>query len=230
VFGTVFASASFVPKTGGENSMKSASRAATDDRRKLLKQRQLERVKNSGLAHIVERNIEAIDQYRREAEEARSFRDRLADLVTRFSGSIPFIYFHMAWFGIWVLLNLEIGGFPAFDPFPFGLLTTIVSLEAIFLSTFVLVSQNRQAAIAERRAELDLQFDLLAEYEVTRILKLIDAMAKKMNLGEPDQAEIKELKKDVKPEAVLQELDAKVDENNHRPKKPKKSKRRKAST
>jgi uncharacterized membrane protein len=210
--------------------MRSARQVTTDERRKLLKQRQLDRVKSSALARIVERNIEAIDEYRREAEESRSFRDRVADTVTRFSGSIPFIYFHVAWFGVWVLLNLEIGGFPAFDPFPFGLLTTIVSLEAIFLSTFVLVSQNRQAAIAERRAELDLQFDLLAEYEVTRILKLVDAMAKKMDLDAPDKEDIKELKKDVKPEVVLQELDNKVEENNHREKKAKKTKRRKANT
>ncbi len=210
--------------------MRTIQRTTATDRRKLLKQRQLDRVKNSALAHIVERNIEAIDEYRCEAEDARTFRDRIADEVTRFAGSIPFIYFHVIWFGIWVLANLEIGGFPAFDPFPFGLLTTIVSLEAIFLSTFVLVSQNRQAAIAERRTELDLQFDLLAEYEVTRILTLVDAIAKKLNVEEADKEEIKELKKDVKPEAVLQELDAKVEENNHRPKKPKKTKRRKAST
>jgi uncharacterized membrane protein len=197
---------------------------STDNRRKLLKERQLERTKNPALANIVERNIDAIDEYRREAEESRTFRDRIADGVTQFAGSIPFIYFHVLWFGIWVLANLGIGGFPAFDPFPFGLLTTIVSLEAIFLSTFVLVSQNRQAAIAERRAELDLQFDLLAEYEVTRILTLIDAMAKKMNLEEADKEEIKELKKDVKPEAVLQELDNKVEEHNHRLKKTNKTK------
>jgi uncharacterized membrane protein len=210
--------------------MRTIQRTTAADRRKLLKQRQLDRVKNSALAHIVERNIEAIDEYRREAEEARSFRDRVADGVTRFAGSIPFIYFHVIWFGIWVLANLEIGGFPAFDPFPFGLLTTIVSLEAIFLSTFVLVSQNRQAAISERRAELDLQFDLLAEYEVTRILTLVDAIAKKLNVEEADKEEIKELKKDVKPEAVLQELENKVEEHNHRPKKPTKAKQRKANT
>jgi uncharacterized membrane protein len=210
--------------------MRTIQRTTPANGRKLLKQRQLDRVKNSALAHIVERNIDAIDEYRREAESARTFRDRIADGVTRFAGSIPFIYFHVVWFGIWVLANLEIGGFPAFDPFPFGLLTTIVSLEAIFLSTFVLVSQNRQAEISERRAELDLQFDLLAEYEVTRILKLIDAMAKKMNLDECDKEEIRELKKDVKPEAVLQELEAKVEENNHRPKKPAKAKRRKTNT
>jgi uncharacterized membrane protein len=208
--------------------MRSTPRTATSERLKLLKQRQLERTKNPALAEVVERNIDAIEEYRREAEEARTIRDRIADLVTRFAGSIPFIYFHVLWFGIWVLVNLEIGGFPAFDPFPFGLLTTIVSLEAIFLSTFVLVSQNRQAAIAERRAELDLQINLLAEYEVTRNLTLLDAMAKKMNLDECDKEEIQELKKDVKPKEVLKELENKVEENNHRPKKAKKKNARRA--
>lgn len=208
--------------------MKSTPRTAASERLKLLKQRQLERTKNPALAEVVERNIDAIEEYRREAEEARTVRDRIADLVTRFAGSIPFIYFHVLWFGIWVLMNLEIGGFPAFDPFPFGLLTTIVSLEAIFLSTFVLVSQNRQAAIAERRAELDLQINLLAEYEVTRNLTLLDAMAKKMNLDECDKEEIQELKKDVKPKEVLKELENKVEENNHRPKKAKKKNAKRA--
>jgi uncharacterized membrane protein len=203
--------------------MRSARRVTTDERRKLLKRRQLERCENPSLANVVERNIEAIDEYRREAEEARTVRDHIADVVTQFAGSIPFIYFHVLWFGVWILANLQIGGFPAFDPFPFGLLTTIVSLEAIFLSTFVLVSQNRQAAIGERRAELDLQINLLAEYEVTRILTLIDAMAKKMNLDECNKEEIQELKKDVKPEAVLKELENKVEEHNHQPKKSKKN-------
>jgi uncharacterized membrane protein len=210
--------------------MKSNRHVTTDDRRRLLKQRQLDRCDNPALAHIVERNIDAIDEYRREAEEAKNVQDRVADMVTRFSGSVPFIYFHVILFGLWVLANLGIGGFPAFDPFPFGLLTTIVSLEAIFLSTFVLVSQNRQAAIAERRAELDLQINLLAEYEVTRILTLIDAMARKMNLHECDKAEIKELKKDVKPEAVLKELESKVAEENHRARKQQKKTRRRSAT
>jgi uncharacterized membrane protein len=209
--------------------MRITQQTTAADRRKLLKQRQLERTKNPALAQIVERNIDAIEEYRREAEEARTVRDRIADVVTGFAGSIPFIYFHVLWFGVWILANLEIGGFPAFDPFPFGLLTTIVSLEAIFLSTFVLVSQNRQAAIAERRVELDLQINLLAEYEITRILTLVDAMAKKMNLEECDKEEIQELKKDVKPEAVLKELENKVEEHNHRPKQAKKERQTRQS-
>jgi uncharacterized membrane protein len=195
------------------------------ERRKLLRDRQLQRTRNPALAKVVERNIDAIEEYRQEAEEARTVQDRIADFVTTLSGSIPFIYLHAVWFSVWILANLGIGGFPAFDPYPFGMLTTIVSLEAIFLSTFVLVSQNRQAVVAERRAELDLQINLLAEYEVTRILKILDAMAKKMDLKVADDSEIKELEKDVKPKTLLNELEARVESNN-RHKKNKRPKRK----
>jgi uncharacterized membrane protein len=197
----------------------------TGDRRKLLIERHVERSGNPELADVVERNIEAIEEHRQQAEEARTFQERFADFITRFAGSVPFVYFHILWFAIWVLVNLGIG-WQAFDPYPFGLLTTIVSLEAIFLSTFVLVSQNRQAEIAERRAELDLQIDLLAEYEVTRILTMIDSIAKRLNIEKLDGEELEDLEKDVKPEAVLEELDSKADQKNGRQKHNKRRPRR----
>jgi uncharacterized membrane protein len=171
--------------------------------------RQLERCNNRSLAKVVERNIETMDRHRREADEARGFQDHLADWITHFSGSMAFVYFHVVWFSAWVLLNSQIGGLPAFDPFPYGLLTTIVSLEAIFLSTFVLVSQNRQAQVAEQRAELDLQINLLSEYETTRVLTLVNAIAKKLDADVCDEEELEELEEDVKPKEVLQELEAK---------------------
>jgi uncharacterized membrane protein len=87
------------------------------------------------------------------------------------------------------------------------MLTTIVSLEAIFLSTFVLLSQNRQALVAERRSELDLQINLLSEYEVTRILMLTDAIAKKLGIRLCDPSELKDLENDVDPETLLKELE-----------------------
>jgi uncharacterized membrane protein len=99
-------------------------------------------------------------------------------------------------------------GFEPFDPFPFGLLTTAVSLEAIFLSTFVLISQNRQAQLADRRAELDLQVNLLADYEMTRVLMLVDGIAKKIGCDDCNDEELAELKEDVKPEELLSELEA----------------------
>jgi len=81
------------------------------------------------------------------------------------------------------------------------------SVEAIFLSTFVLISQNRMAAQAEKRAELDLQVSLLAEHEITRLIILVTAMAKKMGIEEANAAEIEELSKDVHPEEVLNTMD-----------------------
>jgi uncharacterized membrane protein len=171
------------------------------------------------LTKVIESNIDAIEEHRRQAEETRSFQDKFADVVTRFAGSVPFVYFHVLWFAAWIAANVGILPIKAFDPYPFGMLTTIVSLEAIFLSTFVLVSQNRQAAIGERRAELDLQINLLAEHEVTRMLTLLDAIAKRLAINELPQEELKELEKDVKPEAVLQELDSKAEQNNNKSKK-----------
>jgi uncharacterized membrane protein len=90
--------------------------------------------------------------------------DRIADGATAFSGSMAFVYLHTAWFAVWLLLNLGVFGSAAvFDPFPFGLLTLIVSLEAIFLSTFVLISQNRQALRADVRSELDYETNVRSE-------------------------------------------------------------------
>ncbi len=90
--------------------------------------------------------------------------DRVADKVTDFAGSLRFVYLHSVWFGVWVLVNIGLlGAALKFDPFPFGLLTMIVSLEAIFLSTFVMVSQNRQSARADLRAKLDFETNLRAE-------------------------------------------------------------------
>ena len=97
-------------------------------------------------------------------ESLKRAQDRVADGITTFAGSLNFVYIHTIWFSIWILLNVgAIGAALVFDKFPFGLLTMIVSLEAIFLSTFVMVSQNRQAARADVRAELDFETNLRSE-------------------------------------------------------------------
>src|SRR5205814_4124562 len=89
---------------------------------------------------------------------------RTADRITSFAGSLNFVYIHSIWFGVWILFNIGLfGGALTFDEYPFGLLTMIVSLEAIFLSTFVMVSQNRQAARADIRSELDFETNLRSE-------------------------------------------------------------------
>ena len=95
--------------------------------------------------------------------EVRKAQDELTDAVTAFAGSLSFVYIHVGWFAFWVLLNVGALGFAAFDAYPFGLLTLIVSLEAIFLSTFVMISQNRQAARADVRSQLDFETNLRSE-------------------------------------------------------------------
>jgi len=97
-------------------------------------------------------------------ELLRGAEDRSADRITAFAGSLPFVYIHSVWFGIWIALNVGLLGRAAtFDPFPFGLLTMIVSLEAIFLATFVMVSQNRQAERSDLRAQVDFETNLRSE-------------------------------------------------------------------
>jgi uncharacterized membrane protein len=97
-------------------------------------------------------------------ESLRRTQDRAADAVTSFAGSLNFVYLHSVWFGVWILVNIGLIGVALeFDRFPFGLLTMIVSLEAIFLSTFVMVSQNRQAMRTEVRNQLDFEANLRSE-------------------------------------------------------------------
>ncbi len=102
----------------------------------------------------------------------RTDQDRVADAITRFAGSMSFVYLHVGWFAVWIVLNAGlVGSALVFDDFPFGLLTMIVSLEAIFLSTFVMISQNREATRAEVRANLDFETNLTAEVLVRAIAK-----------------------------------------------------------
>jgi uncharacterized membrane protein len=162
---------------------------------------------NVHLAKIIEQNIHTIINSRQAAANQRTFEERLADKITAFSGRMYFVYFHIVWFGIWVAINLGFFGIKPFDPFPYGLLTMVVSLEAIFLATFVLISQNRLSAEADRRADLDLQIGLLAEYELTRVLKMLDAIQDQMGIENDTDQELHDLERNVHPEDVLEEID-----------------------
>jgi uncharacterized membrane protein len=155
---------------------------------------------------IVQRNIRDVIQARKKIERRESSSERIARKIAELAGNMGFAYFHCVWFGIWIAINLWKGE-GAFDPFPFVLLTTVVSLEAIFLSLMVLVSQNREAKLEEQRADLDLQIDLLAEYEVTRLLCLVSAIAKKLGIDETDDDDMKELLTAVRPRDLLKELE-----------------------
>jgi uncharacterized membrane protein len=154
----------------------------------------------------IERYIRTIN-LRLKAARERTVQDRIADRVTAFSGRMLFVYVHIAWFAIWLLLNTGRLGIRPFDPFPYGLLTMIVSLEAIFLSTFVLISQNRMSEQAEHRADLDLHIDLLAEYELTRVLQMLDTIQGKLGIENDQDLELAELESETKPEEVLAEIE-----------------------
>jgi uncharacterized membrane protein len=161
-----------------------------------------------GLAQVVERNIQALLLHRREQEGNRKRQERIADAITRFTGSMRFVYIHLVLFGGWIAVNLGwIPGIPRFDP-SFVVLAMVASVEAIFLSTFVLISQNRMSALAEQRAELDLQISLLAEHEVTRLITLVTAMAQQMGVEAARDPELAELSQDVAPEKVMEKMEA----------------------
>jgi len=147
-------------------------------------------------------------QRRRAEEEATgTFEERLAAGITRFTGSMRFVYVHLVIFGVWILANLDlIPGIPLFDP-SFGILAMVASVEAIFLSTFVLISQNRMAAAADKRDDLDLQINLLSEHEITKLVGLVSAIADKLGVETEADHELPELKQDVAPEAVLDKIE-----------------------
>ncbi len=162
---------------------------------------------NPSLSRVLEQNIRTIAYLRLQASRARGLQERLADAITAFSGRMVFVYVHIVWFGLWILLNTGRFGLPTFDPFPYGLLTMTVSLEAIFLSTFVLISQNRFSEESEGRANLSLQIGLLTEHEVTRVLQMLDAIQDKLGIDNDEDSELADLEVQTKPEDVLAEIE-----------------------
>ena len=159
------------------------------------------------LNSTLERNIEALRQRRRQDAQAASFQQKLAGAITGFTGSMTFVYLHLAAFGFWIVANL--GWVPFLRPWDpsFVVLAMIASVEAIFLSTFVLISQNHMAAAADKRADLDLQINLLTEHEVTKLVDMVSELSKHFGLGHVAGQEVEELKRNVAPEAVLDAID-----------------------
>jgi uncharacterized membrane protein len=164
--------------------------------------------KPQALNSALMRNIRALQARREEEEKAASLQHRVADTVTAFSGSMPFVYIHLAILAAWIAINLGlVRGAPVFDR-SFVILATAASVEAIFLSTFVLISQNRAAEAANRRADLDLQINLLAEHEITRLISLTSEIAMRLGIAEAAASDLDEFEHDVAPEAVLDSLEA----------------------
>lgn len=159
---------------------------------------------------LVSRNVSTIKELEAATEKSKTPGNRVADLITRFCGSMRFVWVHVVWFGAWIAANSLLLEKP-FDPFPFNFLTLIVSLEAIFLSTFILISENRQAKIDERRSHLDLQINLLAEQESTKMLHLLKIIAEKVGVDPDDDPTIAILEKATRPGVIARQID-KVEE------------------
>ncbi|WP_353645797.1 DUF1003 domain-containing protein [Mesorhizobium sp. WSM2239] len=146
---------------------------------------------------------------RRDQEAATAgFQERLAETITAFTGSMTFVYLHLAAVAFWIVVNT--GWLPVMEPWDpsLVLLAMAASVEAIFLTSFVLISQNRMAENDARRADLNLQISLLSEHEVTRLITMVSAITDHLGLSEAISPELDELKKDVDPETVLDELES----------------------
>lgn len=162
--------------------------------------------KPPGLGSVLARNMKRMEERRARVAAEASLSEKISDGITRFAGSMTFVAVHAIAYALWLAVNLgAVPGVRPFDP-SFVVLAMEASVEAIFLSTFVLISQNRMMGAAAKQSDLDLQINLLAEHELTRLVKLVDAMATKMGVDVVEREELREIEEDVSPEAVLDGL------------------------
>src|SRR3954462_14431046 len=153
------------------------------------------------MAAVMERNIKELIKLRQQDEREKTSDEHIADKITRFTGSMSFVYIHIIIFTLWTVYNTGLIGLKPIDPSFTGLML-LTSVEAIFLSTFVLIRQNRMNQLADKRANLDLQVSLLAEHEITHLITLVKAIADKLGIDEAQNPEIEELTRHVTPEQV----------------------------
>lgn len=153
---------------------------------------------------------EIVESFKARSDRNRSWGEKLADELSGIFGSVEYVILHVIWFGIWISWNLGlIPGLVPFDPFPFGLLTMVVSLEAIFLSMLVLLSQNRAGKVDDIREEVDLNINLLTEQEVTKVLNMVDDIHRHLKLKKGHDQKLEELKK----ETSVRKLEADIEES-----------------
>ena len=154
---------------------------------------------------LTKRNIETVLKLEEAARDQRTSTDRVAEVIAGFCGSMTFVWVHVIWFGAWIILNVW-PGVNHLDPFPFTFLTLVVSLEAIFLSTFILISQNHDSRVSEKRNHLELQINLLSEQENTKMLRMLKKIAVKVGADIQDP-HIGALAEKTHPERLAEQLD-----------------------
>ncbi len=162
----------------------------------------------TSLDELIQHNVETIARIERAGHDSRTASDRFADIVSAFCGRIGFVWVHCVWFVLWLLVNAT-AIFPAgmrFDPPPFPMLTLIVSLEAIFLSTFILISQNHQQHLGDKRNHLDLQINLLAEQENSQMLTMLHQIMERLNI-EGDRTKQAAMRETTDPEHMVKHIE-----------------------
>ena len=162
--------------------------------------------KPDGVDDLTHQNIRAMQRLEEAALASRSWSDRIAGFIARFCGSMPFVWVHVGLFAAWLFFN-SWPALPHFDPYPFTFLTLVVSLEAIFLATFILISQNHELRITERRNQLDLQINLLTEQENTKMLQILERIAKKVGVSLDDDPTVRILEKPTHPEELVEQIE-----------------------
>lgn len=165
-------------------------------------------VSGEGSLHdLTQRNVELIKELEESARQERSRSDKIAEIIADFCGSMTFVWVHIIWFGAWIMINV-VPGLSHLDPFPFTFLTLVVSLEAIFLSTFILISQNHDAKISDRRNHLDLQINLLSEQENTKMIAMLQAIAAKVGADLEEDPHLQAMSAETEPEKVVRQIQA----------------------
>ena len=157
-------------------------------------------------SEITRRNVRTVRELEQLAVSDPSFADRTASFVARFCGSIHFVWVHAVAFGAWVAIN-SIPGLPHLDPYPFTFMTMWASTESIFIASFILIAQNYSMRLSERRAQLDLQVNLLAEQENTKTLQMLDAIAKQVGAQVGNDPEVAALAEATRLESLAKQID-----------------------
>jgi uncharacterized membrane protein len=149
-----------------------------------------------------------IKTFKAKANAKRTPAEKFADWLTARFGSVLFLSLNALWFAVWIGINTGlVPGVEPFDPFPFGLLTMVVSLEAIFLAIIVLISQNREARVAELREEIELQIDTITETEMTKLINLVVKLMEKQGINVDDDPQLKQMLRPIDNEALERNLE-----------------------
>ncbi len=159
----------------------------------------------------VAENIDKMAQVENNALRPRSHREAITKAIGGFAGTIYFVILQLTVFGGWVLVNAGVvPGLSPFDPFPYPLLSSTTSLEAVLLTAFVLIKQNRMSTIADRRDHLDLQVNLLTERETTRIIQMLDRVSTHLGIEQHQDADSREMGRHIAVQHLVDELDRRM--------------------